>query len=166
MSDIALDNITKYSSSMKTAFVLLITAATSNASSWPPLHHGFTCKESPAGISGFDPTAFAGTWFLQKSTMYNKEKYGCYAWALSDKNSNDKILSTTRYMATFDWWPFWYDIGQAYAEDATYGFEDDGTIVRSALFPNKKVIFTDYNNYAVVYECSLYIPHVLNMRAD
>ena len=34
------------------------------------------------------------------------------------------------------------------------------------MYPDKIVVATDSSTYAVVYECSLYIPHVLNMRAD
>ena len=33
------------------------------------------------------------------------------------------------------------------------------------MYPNKTVVAVD-TNYVVVYECSVYIPHVLNMRAD
>ena len=100
--------------------VLIAMAATANVSeasaSWPPLHHGFTCNESPAGVA-FTPDDFAGTWYMQKSTKYNKEKYGCVTWAVSEPDSSSKVRATFRYMKTFDWWPFWYDIGQAYAED-------------------------------------------------
>ena len=37
-----------------------------------PLHSGFVCKTTPKPISGFNPTNFAGTWYMQQSTKYNK----------------------------------------------------------------------------------------------
>ena len=132
-----------------------------------PLHHGFTCKKEPTPIAGFDPSAFKGTWYMYQSTKYNKEKYGCVTWTLSDKDANDKINSRFTYMKTFDWNLIRYDTGRPYAKRFTYSYDDTGKLTKNRWWDNvSQIIHTDNLNYAVVYECSMFVPFVMNMRAD
>ena len=104
---------------------------------------------------------------MYQSTKYNKEKYGCVTWTLSDKNANDKIDSRLTYMKTFDWNLIRYDTGRPYAKRYTYSYDDSGKLTNQRWFDSFSwVILTDNTNYAVVYECSMYLPFVMNMRAN
>ena len=108
-------------------FIQLTTAAI-------PLHHGFTCKESPAGITGFTPANFEGTWYMQKSTMYNKEKFGCLTWTLGvNKDDSENMMGRFSYMKTFDWNLLYYETGIPHAERQSFSFDDTGKLSNTGL---------------------------------
>ena len=70
-------------------------------------------------------------------------------------------------MKTFDWNLLYYETGIPHAERQSFSFDDTGKLSNTGLLGGyQQIIHTDYNKYAVVYECSLYVPFVLNMRAD
>ena len=102
----------------KTGYILASLTAVS------ALHNPFTCDQNPKQIPSFDPTKYAGLWYMHMSTQFNKEKFGCVTLEFSDKpdTASKQIDSRFTYVKTFDW--NLYATGKAYNERYNFKYSD------------------------------------------
>ena len=137
-----------------------------------PLHNPFKCNATPPDFA-FDAATASGTWYMHESTEYNKEKFGCLQLEISSNvdTAAKKFDARFSYMKTFDWNLF--DTGKPYIDRYTYTYTDTGKLSRKDMLVinnTHQVMFADTTTtgqeYIVMYDCSFYMPHVLNMVED
>ena len=107
---------------------------------------------------------------MHESTQYNKEKFGCVQLEISDNidTAAKQFDARFSYMKTFDW--NLYDTGKPFIDRYAYTYTDDGKLTRKDMLVinnTQKIVYHDFTTvgqeYMIMYDCSLYIPHLLNM---
>ena len=127
-----------------------------------------TCTATPTTISNFSAADFAGNWFMQASTFYANDEFGCITFSISEPNTVNKLDAGLRMTQLWSFNPL--QSGRYVAQTYSLDYDTSGnmTYKRGFVINNTfySVLDTDYDNYAIVYQCSRNYPKFLNFRND
>merc|ERR1719266_3028682 len=127
-----------------------------------------TCTATPTTISGFNAAGFAGNWFMQASTFYANDEFGCITFSISEPNTLNKLDAGLRMTQLWSFNPL--QSGRYVAQTYSLDYDTSGNMsYKRAFVVNNtfySVLDTDYENYAIVYQCSRNYPKFLNFRND
>ena len=127
------------------------------------------CSVTPTtSVTDFDQEQFAGTWFMQSSTFYGNDEFGCVKMTISSENERQLLDASVRAVLLWSVNPT--QTGKFVSWQYSVSATDAGAMSYSRLgFSSDwyKVIDTDYENYAIVYECTRNNPmKILNYKSD
>merc|ERR1719266_1150871 len=127
-----------------------------------------TCTATPTAISDFNAANFAGNWFMQASTFYANDEFGCITFSISEPNTLNKLDAGLRMTQLWSFNPL--QSGRYVAQTYSLDYDTSGNMsYKRAFVVNNtfySVLATDYVNYAIVYQCSRNYPKFLNFRND
>ena len=127
-----------------------------------------TCTATPTTVSDFNAANFAGNWFMQASTFYANDEFGCITFSISEPNTLNKLDAGLRMTQLWSFNPL--QSGRYVAQTYSLDYDTSGNMsYKTGFVINNtfyKVLATDYDNYAIVYQCSRNYPKFLNFRND